>query len=123
MLNKILKNFSGLKILLVLILIGAITFVLIKILESSAGSPVIIAHINAADSIVIHSDSLVKPVLYSKVPDLSELSVKDRKRRFIHLMLPAVLLAQEKMAVERAHVESLLKKKKEQRFSLKTALK
>ena len=117
MLNKILKNFSGLKIALALVLLGAITFVMIKILEPSAGSSVIMDHINSADSIVIHSDSLVKPVLYSKLPDLSGLTVKGRKNKFIHLMLPAVLLAQEKMAVERAHVERLLKKKKEQRFS------
>ncbi|WP_010665390.1 glucosaminidase domain-containing protein [Marinilabilia salmonicolor] len=122
MLNKILKNLSGLKILLALVLIGAITFILVKILETSAGSPVIIAHINTSDSIVIHSDSLVKPVLYSKLPDLSELAVKDRKKKFIHLMLPAVLLAQEKLAVERVQVEQLLKKKKEQSFSQKDSI-
>jgi Bax protein len=117
MLNKILKNFSLLKILLVLVLIGALTFVLIKILESPAGSPIKIVDVNVADSIVIHSDSLVKPVLYSQVPDLSELSVKDRKRRFIHLMLPAILLAQEKIAVERIQVERLLENAEEQGFS------
>ena len=117
MLNKILKNFSLLKILLVLVLIGALTFVLIKNLESPAGSPIKIVDVNVADSIVIHSDSLVKPVLYSQVPDLSELSVKDRKRRFIHLMLPAILLAQEKIAVERIQVERLLENAEEQGFS------
>ncbi len=117
MLNKILKNISGLKILVALILIGVITIILIKTLETPEVSPVIISRINSADSILIHSDSLVSPILYSKVPDLSELSVKDRKKRFIHMMLPAILMAREKIAVEHNLVERLIDKQEEQGFS------
>jgi Bax protein len=115
MLNKLTKNLSSRKALLLVggILIGgSILFTLIKILSPS-GSPVVIADISTPDSIVIHTDSLVKPILYSKVPDLSELSVKERKKRFIHLMLPAILLAQEKMLEERLQIERIIGRKNE----------
>ncbi|RCW28918.1 glucosaminidase domain-containing protein [Marinilabilia salmonicolor] len=126
MLKRITEKLSwrnGLLVVGGLLIVAFFAYILFKILVPHAGSPVIIADINTADSIVIHSDSVVKPVLYSHVPDLSELSVKDRKKRFIHLMLPAILLAQEKIAVERIQVEQLLENAKEQGFSSEDSVK
>ncbi|MBZ4675623.1 MAG: hypothetical protein JG782_242 [Anaerophaga sp.] len=116
-LRKKLSCRNALPIVGGLLIVGLFAFIIFKIFGPPSGRPVKIIDINTADSIVIHSDSLVKPVLYVKVPDFSELSVKDRKKKFVHLMLPAILLAQEKIAVERLQIERLLKKTKEQGFS------
>lgn len=88
-----------------------VIWLLVHLLGKPSGHPVRIVEINSADSIVMHTDSLVMPVLYSKVPDLSKLEIKERKERFIHLMLPAILLAQEKMAAERLEMEKIIDKK------------
>ncbi len=116
MFKNFIKNLPLPKPLLIiggLLIGGSIIFTLIKILGLPSGNPVIIADISTTDSIVIHSDSLVKPVLYSTIPDLSKLSVKERKKRFIHLMLPAILLAQEKISEERLQIERIIVKKEE----------
>ncbi|WP_291856762.1 glucosaminidase domain-containing protein [Marinilabilia sp.] len=105
-----------------LLIIGSVVFTLVKILAPPSGSPVMIADISTADSIVIHSDSLVKPVLYLKVPDLSELSVKERKKKFIHLMLPAILLAQEKISTERLQIERIVNKREEKGLSAEDSI-
>jgi Bax protein len=120
MFKNFTKSLSSRKALLLvggLLIGGSILFTLIKILGSPSGSPVTVVDISTADSIVIHSDSLVKPVLYSTIPDLSELSIKERKKRFVHLMLPAILLAQEKIAEERLQIERIVGKKEENGLS------
>ncbi len=75
-------------------------------------TPVIMVDVNSADSIVVHHNNLVTPVIYTKVPDLSSLKVKARKKLFIHMMLPSILLAREKMATQRARVQEIVNNQK-----------
>jgi Bax protein len=70
--------------------------------------PVTIKEATSIDSIVLHKDSLVAPIIYSKIPDLSILKAKDRKQQFIHLMLPSILLAREKMATQRIELKKII---------------
>jgi Bax protein len=77
--------------------------------KSSSPLPAAIAlkTVVSPDSIVIHDSRIVQPVVYSSMPELSSLAVSERKHRFIHLMLPAILLAQEKMAAQQAWVREV----------------
>ncbi|PWD98892.1 glucosaminidase domain-containing protein [Marinilabilia rubra] len=95
---------------------------IVKLSEKPAGEPLIQVDAQSTDSIVMHSDSTVSPVIYTQVPDLSELDVDERKERFIHLMLPSILLAQEKIKTQRVEVEYLLAKKEEGTFSSEDTL-
>ncbi len=70
--------------------------------------PVTIKQPTSIDSIVLHKDSLVVPIIYSRIPDLSILKAKDRKEQFIHLMLPSILLAREKMATQRKELKKII---------------
>lgn len=87
-------------------------WLIIHFTNKPAATPVLMVEINSADSIILHSDSLVTPVIYTKVPDLSGLKVKARKKRFIHLMLPSILLAREKMATQRSRIQEIVNNKK-----------
>lgn len=91
-------------------------------LGKPSGHPVKIVDINSADSIVMHTDSLVMPVLYSNVPDLSKLEAKERKERFIHLMLPSILLAKEKMVTRRLKIKQIIDEKEKGSFSEEDSL-
>jgi Bax protein len=110
-------HIAGMGVVALLIIWGLFQF-----LGKPSGHPVVIIDVNSADSIVVHSDSLVMPVLYSRVPDLSKLIVKERKERFIHLMLPAILLAQEKMATEREQIKRIIEKRESRALSLEDSL-
>lgn len=50
------------------------------------------------------NDSLVVPVLYSDVRLLNSLSTEIRKKRFIEIMLPAILIYRHNLNVRREHV-------------------
>lgn len=52
----------------------------------------------------------VRPVLYTGAPGLENLSVAERKTRFIEMVLPAVLVAKHRQDMARERVESILKK-------------
>lgn len=92
-------------VLLGLFLPSALFIVLVWGKSSSpAPSAIAIKTVSSADSIVIHDSRIVQPVVYSSMPELSSLAIDERKQRFIHLMLPAILLAQEKMAAQQAWV-------------------
>lgn len=55
-------------------------------------------------------DSLVKPIDYTNVISLSDLSVADKKSKFIDLLLPAILIAKQKQEARRIKVLRLSKK-------------
>jgi Bax protein len=64
------------------------------------GVNVFVYGINNPDSILPINDSLVTPVLYKNIPDLREVHYKERVKYFVDMMLPSVLLAQEKMKIK-----------------------
>ncbi|MCW3807736.1 glucosaminidase domain-containing protein [Plebeiibacterium marinum] len=56
------------------------------------------------DSIPKLSSKVVKPVIFSHVPDLRDIHYKERMQKFIDMMLPSVLLACRKMDMKRERV-------------------
>lgn len=54
-----------------------------------------IRYVNAAhlDSVQLLDSIAVKPILYRSVPDLSQLSVEERKKAFLSIMVPSLLVA------------------------------
>ncbi len=87
-----------------------------------SASAVIIVDVNSPDSIVVAHNNLVTPVIYTKVPDLSPLRIKERKKLFINLMLPSILLAREKMATQRARIEDIVTNQKKREVSEEDSL-
>ena len=69
--------------------------------------PIRVLAINSPDSIIINPNSDVLPVMYTRIPSLMSMSAEKRKDRFIHLMLPSILLAKERMAYEKRKVKKL----------------
>ncbi len=69
--------------------------------------PIVSMNISSADSIVTINDSIVPPLLYSKMPDLKQINYKERKLHFINIMLPTILLAQEIIEQQRAEIVKL----------------
>lgn len=59
-------------------------------------------------------DSLVVPVLYNHIEILNQLSVEKRKKRFIDVVLPAVLIYRHQLAQRREKVRILLEKSRYQ---------
>lgn len=53
------------------------------------------------------NDSLVVPILYSDVKLLDQLSPQKRKKKFIDIMLPAILIYQNQLSLKREHVKIL----------------
>ena len=72
--------------------------------------PVMVIQTHNADSVISLSDSIVSPILYKKMPDLEPLEVTIKKKRFIDVMLPTILLAKEILKEKRSRVEELSQK-------------
>ncbi len=53
---------------------------------------------------------MVKPILYTKSVKLDEVSIVQKKRTFIDMMLPSILLAKHRLVEDRQHLLTLLKK-------------
>lgn len=67
-------------------------------------------HVISPDSIIPITDSLVKPIIYTRAISLDTLSVSVRKQKFFDMMLPAVLVAKTKLDSTRKKVEYILSK-------------
>ena len=63
-----------------------------------------------ADSVILVDSAAVIPVLYSEVPNLSLLPIEERKRTFISLMLPSLLIATEKRDSARKALNYILER-------------
>jgi len=63
--------------------------------------------INAASDIVPINDSLVIPFVYTSAISLNNLPVVEKKQKFFDMMLPAVLVAKEELAILLQRVKSL----------------
>ncbi|WP_462318545.1 glucosaminidase domain-containing protein [Marinilabilia sp.] len=124
--KNFLKKLNSKKVIRLTVIIAVLIVALwgiVKLSEKPAGEPLRKVEAQSTDSIVMHSDSTVSPVIYTKVPDLSELDVDERKERFIHLMLPSILLAQKKINTQRIEVENILAKNEEGIFSSQDSIK
>ena len=63
-----------------------------------------------SDQIIPLQDSMVRPILYRNITELSHLSVKEVKQKFIAIVLPAVLIAKHVINEERKQIETLSSK-------------
>ncbi len=59
------------------------------------------------DIVAINNQS-VKPIIYTKSIKLSELSIADKKKVFIDMLIPSILVAKHRIAKERKRVAKLL---------------
>lgn len=69
--------------------------------------PVHIDAIEFADVVSI-DDSLVPPIVYKKIPDLKVSSTSDRKKAFIDIVLPSILLVQDRISTDRDRINSII---------------
>jgi len=66
------------------------------------------AQISDPDSITMHADSTVIPVIYTQIPELENLkNIEEKKIRFIHMVLPSILIAEKKLKYHRALSEKI----------------
>jgi len=72
---------------------------------------VTILNINSPDSVIPVRDSIVTPVLYQRIPELDTLNILDRKKKFIEVILPTSLLAQEIIEDKKERIIELKNKK------------
>jgi len=69
--------------------------------------PVHIDAIEFADVVSI-DDSLVAPIVYKSIPDLKKLNVEDRKKAFIDIVLPSVLLVENRISTDKGRIEEII---------------
>lgn len=96
---------------LVLAVILAVVFVEYKLNKSDVPEPV---HIEAEvpGDIIAPNGNEVEPVIYHKVPDLSELKLVERKQAFINIMLPSILLVKDQIERDRQKIMEIIEKGK-----------
>jgi Bax protein len=68
--------------------------------------------LNSPDDIVLLEDSIVKPILYSRITGIDTLPIDLKKDKFIAAILPAILVAKHRIKKKRARVVNLLSKQK-----------
>lgn len=68
--------------------------------------------LNDTTHVVLLEDSLVKPILYNNIPDLSGLPVTESKQKFFAITLPSVLIARHHISTTRDSIVLLTKKEK-----------
>jgi len=67
---------------------------------------------NSNSDVVSIDTALVKPVIYTKSIKLSTLGIAEKKKIFIDMMLPSILVAKHRITEDRKKVGELLKKEK-----------
>jgi Bax protein len=98
--SYLVSNYKFLPVLITLVAGSLFFFAIRSTSPEVKGVNVLVYDINRPDSIHPVNDSLVMPVLYKKVPDFREEHYKERVKYFVEMMLPSVLLAQEKMKLK-----------------------
>ncbi len=66
----------------------------------------------SCNDVVKIESPLVKPILYTKSVNLDKVSIDKKKRTFIDMLLPSILLAKHHLIEDKHHVLALLKKDK-----------
>jgi Bax protein len=64
--------------------------------------------INSPKDITIFKEKMIKPINYTKTVSLNNLQVSEKKQKFFHMILPAILISKQKLKVKRARVEEIL---------------
>lgn len=88
-----------------------ITLLLLICLTVSCDDPVLkpaFILIRSANDIVPVQGKWVRPIVYSNAFDFGSLSVRRKKKKFIQMMVPAILLVKHNIAVDRARVGDLI---------------
>jgi Bax protein len=67
--------------------------------------------LKSPDEILLIKDSLVKPILYSRIRGIDTLPTNEKKEKFIAAVLPAILVAKHRIKLKRTKVRALLEKK------------
>ena len=89
------------------ILIGAL-FIIYKYSNQVIKlDPIHVDAIEFADVISI-DDSLVPPIVYKSIPDLKKLDIEDRKKAFIDIVLPSILLVQDRIRIDKNRIEEII---------------
>lgn len=70
------------------------------------GLDVMYRPINAPEDILAPEGKKVPPVAYTKATSLAELPVDEKKEKFFHMLLPAVLISQHKLEKQREQVRT-----------------
>jgi len=63
--------------------------------------------IKTPSDIEIFTDKNIKPINYTNTISLNKLEVSEKKQKFFHMILPAILISKEKLRVKRERVLSL----------------
>lgn len=75
--------------------------------DSGKNIKIIEKPINSANDIIPITDSLVIPYVYTSAVSLNDLPVAEKKKKFFDMMLPAVLVAKEELAIVLQKVNSI----------------
>ena len=67
--------------------------------------------ISSPDSVVTITENHVEPIIYTRIPDLQHLDIDERKDKFINIVLPAALIAQQIIKTKREELKTVKKKK------------
>ncbi len=97
----------------ILIFLAVTFYITLFVISLFAPRPIKITvlDINTPDSVISAiSEKTVKPVLYTRVPDLRELEIDERKKKFIDIILPSALLAQKIVEAKREEIKALKEK-------------
>lgn len=106
--NKRIRN--------VIALIGIITIIVSLIIwvndPTFNGDKVWLEHVksNEIDSIRPISDKLIYPIVYENIPDLSKRNKEIKVSTFLDIMIPSILLAQEKLKLKQDSIVLLIEK-------------
>jgi Bax protein len=68
--------------------------------------------ISSVDQVIPIESGMVPPVIYGPVPDLRELKTTDRKKTFVNILLPSILLVKEQILNDRTLINELISKGK-----------
>ena len=64
--------------------------------------------IKTPSDIEIFTDKNIKPINYTNTISLNKLQVSEKKQKFFHMILPAILISKEKLKLKRERVLSLM---------------
>lgn len=64
------------------------------------------------DDVVKINTSLVKPIIYTNSVKLDEVSIEEKKKTFIDMLIPSILIAKHQLKEEKKHLKKLLLKDK-----------
>lgn len=66
--------------------------------------------VSGFDEIVHIGEGEVLPIIYKSVPDLSELNIANRKKTFVDILLPSILLTKEQILNDRKLIDEIINK-------------